>query len=45
VATESQIARLETAREVVYMMLAVNILIGMYLAFAPGVAEAFGQPA
>lgn len=45
VASESQMARLSSAREVVYMMLAVNILIGMYLAFAPGVAEAFGQPA
>ena len=45
VASESQMARLSSAREVVYMMLAVNILIGLYLAFAPGVAEAFGQPA
>lgn len=45
VATEGQMARLSSAREVVYMMLAVNILIGLYLAFAPGVAEAFGQTA
>ncbi|MGC2618592.1 MAG: hypothetical protein WA414_06080 [Acidobacteriaceae bacterium] len=45
VATESQMTRLSSAREVVYMMLAVNILIGLYLAFAPGVAEAFGQTA
>jgi hypothetical protein len=44
VATEGQMARLASARDVIYMMLAVNIVIGLYLAFAPGVAEAFGQP-
>lgn len=44
-ASEGQLARLSSARNFVYMMLAVNILIGLYLAFSPGVAESFGKPA
>jgi hypothetical protein len=36
-------AEIEFVRESTYMLTAVNLLLGLYLAFAPGVAEAFGQ--
>jgi hypothetical protein len=30
-------------KDAAYMLTAVNVVIGLYLAFAPGIAEAFGQ--
>jgi hypothetical protein len=42
-ATDRQMAQFSSARNTAYLMVAFNVLIGLYLAFAPGVAEAFGQ--
>lgn len=42
-ATDAQIAHISFVRDAAFMLAAVNIIIGGYLAFAPGVAEAFGQ--
>ncbi|HEX4005295.1 MAG TPA: hypothetical protein VHX60_03910 [Acidobacteriaceae bacterium] len=38
-----ELEALSFIRQCAYMLVAVNITIGLYLAFAPGVAEAFGQ--
>jgi hypothetical protein len=43
VATDAQIAQIGFVRDAAFMLTAVNVIIGGYLAFAPGVAEAFGQ--
>jgi hypothetical protein len=37
------ISQLSYVRDAAFMLAAVNIIIGAYLAFAPGVAEAFGK--
>jgi hypothetical protein len=42
-ASDAQIAQVSYVRDAAFMLTALNILIGAYLAFAPGVAEAFGQ--
>jgi hypothetical protein len=42
-ASDAEIAQLSFVREAAFMLAAVNIIIGAYLAFSPGVAEAFGQ--
>jgi hypothetical protein len=44
-ATDRLMAQFSSARNTAYLMVAFNVLIGLYLAFAPGVAEAFGQEA
>lgn len=41
--SDAQIAQISYVRDAAFMLAAVNVLIGAYLAFAPGVAEAFGQ--
>jgi hypothetical protein len=40
-ATDARIADLSWLKEAAFMLAGLNILIGLYLAFAPGVAEAF----
>lgn len=42
-ATDAQVAQISFVRDAAFMLAAVNIIIGAYLAFAPGVDEAFGQ--
>jgi hypothetical protein len=42
-ATDAQIAQIGPVRDAAFMLAGVNVVIGLYLAFAPGVAEAFGQ--
>jgi hypothetical protein len=42
-ATDAEVASISYVREAAFMLAAVNIIIGAYLAFAPGIAEAFGQ--
>jgi len=42
-ATDAQMAQVGFVRDAAMMLAAVNVIIGAYLAFAPGVAEAFGQ--
>jgi hypothetical protein len=42
-ASDAQIAQVGFVRDAAFMLTAVNVIIGGYLAFAPGVAEAFGQ--
>jgi hypothetical protein len=38
-----QVASIAFLKDAAYMLTAVNVVIGLYLAFAPGIAEAFGQ--
>jgi hypothetical protein len=42
-ASDAEVASISFVREAAFMLAALNIVIGAYLAFAPGVAEAFGQ--
>lgn len=42
-ANDAFVTRLGMVRDAAVLLAAVNILIGSYMAFAPGVAEAFGQ--
>lgn len=41
--TDAQIAQIGFVRDAAFMLAAVNVIIGAYLAFAPGVDEAFGR--
>lgn len=41
--TQEQSASIAFLKDAAYMLTAVNVVIGLYLAFAPGIAEAFGQ--
>lgn len=43
-ASDAQMAQIAPVRDAAMMLAALNIVIGLYLAFAPGVAEHFGQP-
>jgi hypothetical protein len=41
-ATDAEVASISYVRDAAVMLAAVNIIIGLYMAFGPGVAEAFG---
>lgn len=41
--SDAQIAQISPVRDAAFMLAGVNIVIGLYLSFAPGVAEHFGQ--
>jgi hypothetical protein len=41
--SDAQIAQITPVRDAALMLAALNVVIGLYLSFAPGVAEHFGQ--